>query len=86
MDHYKLFIDGKFVDAASGKTFESIDPGSGAPFATVARAGAADAEAAIEAARKAFDSGVWSGMTPEARMAKSRISPIRSPGRDCAWP
>jgi acyl-CoA reductase-like NAD-dependent aldehyde dehydrogenase len=31
MDSYKLFIDGKFVDAVSGKTFETFDPGSGAP-------------------------------------------------------
>jgi acyl-CoA reductase-like NAD-dependent aldehyde dehydrogenase len=31
MDSYKLFIDGKFVDAVRGKTFETFDPGSGAP-------------------------------------------------------
>ncbi|MBR9979554.1 MAG: aldehyde dehydrogenase family protein [Desulfatitalea sp.] len=67
MDHYKLFINGEFVDAASGETFESIDPGSGAPIATVAKAGAADAEAAIDAARRAFDSGVWSGLSPRER-------------------
>ncbi|MBI5590773.1 MAG: aldehyde dehydrogenase family protein [Deltaproteobacteria bacterium] len=70
MDSYKLFIDGKFVDAASKKTFETIDPGSGTPIASVARAGVADAEAAIAAARRAFDSGVWSGLNPAARMAK----------------
>ena len=70
MDNYKLFIDGKFVDAADGKVFESVDPGTGMPIATVARAGAADAEAAIAAARKAFESGIWSGLTPAARMAK----------------
>ena len=70
MEQYKLFINGKFVDAASGKTFESIDPGTEAPIATVAQAGKADAEAAIAAARKAFNSGVWSGLTPVARMAK----------------
>ena len=70
MEQYKLFINGKFVDAASGKTFESIDPGTEAPIATIAQAGKADAEAAIAAARKAFDSGVWSGLTPAARMAK----------------
>lgn len=69
MDNYKLFIDGKFVDAAEGKTFESIDPGTGLPFAIVARAGRADAEAAIAAARRAFDSGIWSGLSPETRMA-----------------
>ncbi len=32
MDHYKLFIDGEFVDAANGERFESIDPGTGLPF------------------------------------------------------
>jgi aldehyde dehydrogenase (NAD+) len=70
MEQYKLFIDGKFVDSASGKTFESIDPGTELPIASVAQAGKADAEAAIAAARKAFNSGVWSGLTPAARMAK----------------
>ena len=70
MDSYQLFIDGKFVDATGGKTFETIDPGSGAPIARVARAGAADAEAAIAAARRAFDRGVWSGLTPAERMTK----------------
>ena len=70
MDHYKLFIDGEFVDAQDGKTFESIDPGTGLPFATVAQAGKADAEAAIEAARRAFDRGDWSGLDPAARAAK----------------
>ncbi len=57
MEQYKLFIDGEFVDAQDGKTFETIDPGTGLPFATVAQAGKADAEAAIAAARRAFDSG-----------------------------
>ena len=70
MEQYKLFIDGKFVDAISGKTFESIDPGTETPIAVIAQAGKADAEAAIAAARKAFNSGVWSGLTPAARMAK----------------
>jgi len=70
MDHYKLFIDGEFVDARDGKTFESIDPGTGLPIATVAQAGKADAEAAIEAARRAFDNGDWSGLEPAARAAR----------------
>ncbi len=67
MEHFSLFIDGQFVDAADGRVFETVDPGTGAPFASVARAGAPEAEAAIAAARRAFDSGVWSGLTPEAR-------------------
>jgi len=70
MDSYKLFINGEFVDAASGKTFEAIDPGTEQPIATVAQAGKADAEAAIAAARRAFDSGAWSGLAPAARLAK----------------
>jgi len=70
VEHYKLFINGEFVDAADGKTFESIDPGTEAPIATVAQAGKADAERAISAARKAFDRGDWSGLSPVARMAK----------------
>ena len=70
MEQYKLFINGEFVDAASGETFESIDPGTGAPIAQVAKAGAADAEAAIDAARRAFDSGAWSGLAPAQRSEK----------------
>ena len=70
MEQYKLFINGEFVDAASGKTFQSIDPGSGAPIATVAQAGKEDAVAAIAAARRAFDKGEWSRMPVKARMAK----------------
>ena len=70
MEQYKLFIDGEFVDSKDGKTFESIDPGTELPFATVAQAGKADAEAAITAARKAFDRGDWSGLSPSARMSK----------------
>ncbi|MGD0210092.1 MAG: aldehyde dehydrogenase family protein [Desulfomonilia bacterium] len=70
MEQYKLFIDGEFVDSKDGKTFESIDPGTELPFATVAQAGKADAEAAITAARKAFDRGDWSGLSPAARMSK----------------
>ncbi|KJS29514.1 MAG: aldehyde dehydrogenase [Desulfatitalea sp. BRH_c12] len=62
-----MFIDGKFVEAASGEVFETIDPGTGSPFATVAKAGKADAEAAIAAARKSFDSGIWSNLSPAAR-------------------
>ncbi|MGD0115412.1 MAG: aldehyde dehydrogenase family protein [Dehalococcoidia bacterium] len=69
MDEYKLFIDGEFVDAQDGATFETIDPGTGLPFARVAKAGNADAEAAIAAAKRAFDKGDWSGMELAKRVA-----------------
>ncbi|MEW5850935.1 MAG: aldehyde dehydrogenase family protein [Myxococcota bacterium] len=67
MDHYRLFIDGEFVDAQSGQRFESLDPGTGAPIATVAAAGEAEVNAAVAAARRAFDHGPWSRMEPGAR-------------------
>lgn len=67
MDHYRLFINGEFVDAANGATFESLDPGTGKPLATVARAGLPEVDAAVSAARAAFDSGVWSRRTPTDR-------------------
>ena len=70
MEHYKLFIDGQFVDAADGATFETIDPGTGLPMATVAQAGAAEAEAAIMAARRAFERSGWPQMPP---MERSRL-------------
>ena len=57
MDHYKLFIDGQFVDAEKGETFETSDPGTGLPFATVAQAGPADVERAIAAAKKLSGNG-----------------------------
>ena len=70
---YKLLIDGQFVDAASGETFETNDPSTGDVVGRVAKGGKEDMRKAIEAARKAFDSGVWSEM-PQAersqRMAK----------------
>jgi aldehyde dehydrogenase (NAD+) len=70
MDHYKLFIDGEFVEARDGSTFETIDPGTELPLATVAKAGPAEAEAAIAAARRTFDRGDWSTMSPQDRARK----------------
>ncbi|MCO5600978.1 hypothetical protein L7F22_055095 [Adiantum nelumboides] len=55
----KLFIDGEFMDAISGKTFETVDPRSGEAITSVAEADAADVEKAVKAARKAFDEGPW---------------------------
>ncbi len=72
MDHYKLYIDGEFTDAQSGKVFETIDPGTEQPIATVAQAGKPEAEAAIAAARRAFDREDWSGIDIAERLAKVR--------------
>ena len=55
----KLLINGQFVDAASGKRFETINPATGAVLTQVAEGGAEDIDRAVKAARAAFDSGPW---------------------------
>ena len=62
-----LLIDGKWVPARSGKTFEVSDPATGGVIAHVAEGDAADVDAAVKAARRAFESGPWPRMTPSAR-------------------
>ncbi|WP_453994231.1 aldehyde dehydrogenase family protein [Bacillus nitroreducens] len=63
----KLYINGEFVESASGKTFESYNPATGEVLATVSEAGAEDIDRAVKAARKAFDEGPWSKMTAAER-------------------
>src|SRR5580693_1538541 len=65
MEHHRLFIDGDFVDAASGERYTTFDPANGQPLASVAAAGRADVDAAVAAARRSF--GAWSAMAPGAR-------------------
>jgi aldehyde dehydrogenase (NAD+) len=57
-----LFINGKFVDGSSGKTFPAINPATGATLAQVAEADKNDVDMAVKAARKALESGPWSKM------------------------
>jgi len=63
---YQLFINGKFVDAQSGKTFESISPHDKSVVAVCAEGDKADIDAAVQAARSAFN-GTWSMMPPGDR-------------------
>ena len=67
VERYQMFIDGKWVDAKSGETFDVINPATEEVIAKVPQSGREDAKAAIDAARRAFDSGVWSGKTPAER-------------------
>jgi acyl-CoA reductase-like NAD-dependent aldehyde dehydrogenase len=60
---YQMYIGGEWVDARSGETFESVDPFTGRPWAVVPRAGREDVDAAVSAARAAFDDGPWRRMT-----------------------
>ncbi len=63
----KLYINGEFVESASGKTFESYNPATGEVLATVSEAGPEDIDRAVKAARKAFDEGPWQKMTAAER-------------------
>jgi phenylacetaldehyde dehydrogenase len=63
----QLFIDGQWADAASGKTFETPDPATGETLARVAEGDAEDINRAVRAARRAFEEGPWSRMTPSER-------------------
>ena len=63
---YQLFIDGKWVDAESGKTFTTPNPATGQTLAEVAEADKADIDKAVNAARRAFE-GKWSKLSARDR-------------------
>lgn len=63
----QLFIDGRFVDSLSGKTFPTVDPRTGDVIVHVSEADKADVDLAVVAARRAFDDGPWPRMTGYAR-------------------
>ena len=65
----KAFINGKFVDAKSGKTFDSINPATDEVLTSVAECGQEDVDFAVEIARKSFQKGSWSKMPPTERKA-----------------
>jgi aminomuconate-semialdehyde/2-hydroxymuconate-6-semialdehyde dehydrogenase len=67
MTTVRHFIDGEWTGSADGATFESVSPIDNTVIAHVARGGAADADRAVEAARRAFDHGPWPAMNPAAR-------------------
>ena len=63
---YDLFIDGTFTPSASGQATDTIDPSTGETIATVASAGPADIDRAVEAARGAAE-GAWGMLEPKHR-------------------
>ena len=69
MEKYLLYINGEFKEGSTGKFFKAINPADGSEIAEIAEATVDDAKAAIDAARNAFDSGVWSEMSREERSA-----------------
>jgi acyl-CoA reductase-like NAD-dependent aldehyde dehydrogenase len=64
----RMLIGGEPSAAASGKTFESVNPANGDVLATVPLGDERDVDRAVAAARQAFKSGVWSRLEPRARM------------------
>jgi gamma-glutamyl-gamma-aminobutyraldehyde dehydrogenase len=63
----RCFIDGRFLDAASGETFACVSPVDGRELVQVARGGAADVDRAVASARAAFEDGRWSRQPPAQR-------------------
>jgi acyl-CoA reductase-like NAD-dependent aldehyde dehydrogenase len=63
----RAFIDGRYVDAASGETFDDVSPRDGRLIARVAACDTEDVDRAVKAARKAFEDGRWSRTSPRQR-------------------
>ena len=63
----KLLIGGQWVDAASGKTFETINPATGDTICQIAEADQADVDLAVKAARRALESKPWASMSGTKR-------------------
>ena len=72
MKSYKMFIDGQWCDAASGRVFESENPFTGQPWALIPRADASDVDRAVRAAHRALTAGDWPKLTPSRRGAALR--------------
>jgi len=66
-EHYKLFINGKWVESRGGKSFTATNPANGEALATCASATPEDVDLAVEAAREAFP--VWKKTSPQERAA-----------------
>src|SRR5580658_2694851 len=62
-----LFIGGRWLDSASGKTFPTVNPATGETICEVAEGDKADIDLAVKAARKAFESGPWAKMSAAER-------------------
>ena len=64
---YKMLIDGVWVDAEDGNTFESVNPATGNPWALIPEATASDVNKAVLAADRAYRQGPWANMSPTER-------------------
>ena len=64
---YAMLIDGAWVAASDGRTFDSLNPNTGQVWARFPEATADDVDRAVKAARRAFKSGPWASMSPTQR-------------------
>jgi aldehyde dehydrogenase (NAD+) len=67
MPDFQNLIGGKWQPASGGRTLDMVSPSDGRPFARIARGTAADVDAAVKAARRAFEDGAWSRLTAVER-------------------
>ncbi|TLH71062.1 betaine-aldehyde dehydrogenase [Mycolicibacterium cosmeticum] len=63
----QMYVDGRWVDAISGRRFDTVDPATERVITTVPHAGLEDVGRAVGAARRAFENGPWPAMTPAER-------------------
>src|SRR6187399_2958303 len=63
----QVFIDGRFAAAASGATFDNINPATGRSLGAVSAGEQQDVDRAVASARKAFRAGSWSNAEPKVR-------------------
>jgi len=68
--HLRMYIDGAWVEARDGATFDTYDPATGAVIAAVPRAAGADVAMAVAAARRTFDDGTWGVAVAERDRAR----------------
>ncbi len=83
---YRMLVGGEWIEASSGKTFESVNPYTGRVWATVPEAGDEDVDRAVRAAREAFDEGPWGKMTgtERARLMRRLADLLAENARDIA--
>ncbi len=72
LEQYKMYIDGQWVESASGDYFESDNPFTGRPWALIPKGGNDDVDRAVQAAYRAFVSGDWPKLTASQRGALLR--------------
>lgn len=76
---YRMLVNGKWIEASSGKTFDSVDPYTGQPWAAIPEATSSDVDGAVKAAEAALD-GPWGRMsgTERARLIRRLAEEIDS--------